>query len=495
MANLHFQTEFLAPLSQVFGPQDYHQQRDRLIEMDRILIESGLESEFIKSHVEEKFPDLSESNKERQCEIAHVALRHCILLAFTQESYRDLAFRIADSELFRWFVRLGKLDGTRAYSKSTIERFSKRFDSDEVATLIHELNQTMEDENKVQQLLYQKAVLKFDKVFADCTCVKANIHFPVDWLLLRDGVESIIAAIELIRGQGLLHRMPKPISLLQEMNKLCIEMSQSRKRKNAKKARKKILRKMKKQVKRVIAHGERYLQMLIERSEETSWTAIEARVVEEKITNILEKLPKAMKLAHDRIIGERRIKNEDKILSLYEPDVHVLIRGKAGAEVEFGNGLYIAEQEDGLIVDWLFMKDQPPSDSKLVSNSVERITENYGKPESYTADRGFASSDCDCELEGLEIFNGICPRSKSKLEERLEDEKFADCQQRRASTEGRIGILNNKFFGSMLRDKGFENRELKVCWCIFTHNLWKLAGMAVANKVASEESPPHQQAA
>jgi hypothetical protein len=122
--------------------------------------------------------------------------------------------------------------------------------------------------------------------------------------------------------------------------------------------------------------------------------------------------------------------------------------------------------------------------------------ENYGKPESYTADRGFASADCDCELEELAIFNGICPRSPTKLEERLKDERFADCQKRRASTEGRIGILNNKFFGVRLRDKGFENRELKVCWCIFTHNLWKLAGMAVANKVAAaEESPPDQEAA
>jgi hypothetical protein len=351
MANLTFQTELLAPLSSVVGPQDYHQQRDRLIEMNRILVESGLESEFIKTHVEAEFSDCSEAKKMRQCEIAHVALRHCILVSFTQEPYRNLAFRIADSELFRWFVQLGKLDKTKAYSKSTIERFSKRFDSDEVAKLIHALNQVMQNREQAEQLLYQQAVLKFDKIFADCTCIEANIHFPVDWLALRDGVTTLIAAIKLIRGQGLLHRMPQPQSLSAEMSKLCIGMSQSRKRKNAKKQRKQLLRKMKKLVKRVMAHSERYLQMLMERREETSWSAIEARVIVERVNGILEQLPKAMKLAHDRIIGERRIKNEDKILSLYEPDVHVLIRGKAGAEVEFGNGLYIAEQEDGLIVD------------------------------------------------------------------------------------------------------------------------------------------------
>ncbi|QBG47011.1 hypothetical protein EGM51_06240 [Verrucomicrobia bacterium S94] len=45
-------------------------------------------------------------------------------------------------------------------------------------------------------------------------------------------------------------------------------------------------------------------------------------------------------------IAERRVFNVGKILSLHEPDIHVLVRGRTGAEVEFGNGLY-AEQADG----------------------------------------------------------------------------------------------------------------------------------------------------
>ena len=35
------------------------------------------------------------------------------------------------------------------------------------------------------------------------------------------------------------------------------------------------------------------------------------------------------------------------------------------------------------------MHGQPPSDSKLVKTSLERISKAYGKPESYTADCGF----------------------------------------------------------------------------------------------------------
>jgi hypothetical protein len=31
------------------------------------------------------------------------------------------------------------------------------------------------------------------------------------------------------------------------------------------------------------------------------------------------------------------VANDEKILSLFEPDIQVIVRGKAGAEVEFGN--------------------------------------------------------------------------------------------------------------------------------------------------------------
>ena len=34
-------------------------------------------------------------------------------------------------------------------------------------------------------------------------CLKADIHFPVDWVLLRDGVRTLMKATLLIRKAGL----------------------------------------------------------------------------------------------------------------------------------------------------------------------------------------------------------------------------------------------------------------------------------------------------
>jgi len=481
-----FEPEFRPALPCVFGAKDYQEFRANLIEADRILTETGLEEHLITAQIasyEKPFPP---RQLKRHIKTLRLALRHNILLSITGLSFRQLSQRLADSHLFQWFTHTGLIDGVRPVSKSTLERFEKLFCVEQVSEMIHELNQAAADAAHAEKLLYRQTALRFDEIFADTTCVKADIHFPVDWVLLRDAARTLIQAIVLIREHGLKHRIGSPEQFIGKMNKLCIEMTHTRKKKDAKKARKMIFRRMKQLMKTIEGHGRRYHALLKENREQTDWSELEAHVVLDRIENILDQLPRAVSQAHERIIGERRVANSDKILSLYDPDIHVLVRGKAGAEVEFGNGLYLAEQTDGLIVDWDFMKEQPPADSKLVEPSLERLREKYGALESYTTDRGFDAAANDLVLEKLGVYNGICPKSPLKLREKLEDEGFCLLQKRRGCTEGRIGIFKNAYLGQPLRSKRFEHRELRITWCILGHNLWKLATMAAQKKAELE---------
>ncbi len=270
------------------------------------------------------------------------------------------------------------------------------------------------------------------------------------------------------------------------MNRLCIGMTHTRKRGDGKKVRKTILRRMKKLMKTIGNHAESYHALLAERWRETGWSELETQVVLDRIRGILDQLPQAIHQAHERIIGERRVANSDKNLSLYEPDIHVLVRGKAEAETEFGNGLYLAKQADGLLVDWNVVEEQPPSDSRLVKACIGRIAGNYGPLASHTGDCGFDSDGNRIHLDEICIANGICPRSVPALMERLEDEGFCLLQKRRGSTGGRIGLFKNAYLGTPLRSKGFKHRKLRIVWCILGHNLWKLATMATQKKAEPE---------
>jgi hypothetical protein len=481
-----FQPEFRPALPCVFASKDYREFRAALVEMDRILTQTGIEERFIAARIASYETPIKPRQLRRHCKTLRLALRHNILLAVTGLPYRELAKRLADSHLFQWFTRTGFVDAVRPVSKSTLERFEKLFEADAVAGLVHALNRAVADAAGAQHLLYRETALRFDAIFADTTCVKANIHFPVDWVLLRDAARTLSAAITLIRRRGLKHRIGPPEAFMREMNKLCIEMTHTRKRKDGKKVRKMVLRRMKKLMKTIQGHAENYHALLESRWCETGWSELETQVVLDRIQRILDQLPQAIHQAHERIIGERRVANSEKILSLYEPGIHVLVRGKADAETEFGNALYLAEQADGLIVDWKFIEEQPPSDSKLVKASLQRITARYGKPASYTGDRGFDSAGNRIDLDEQEITNGICPRSVAALQEKLEDEGFCLLQKRRGSTEGRIGLFKNAYLGTPLRSKGFEHREIRITWCVLGHNLWKLATMAAQKRMELE---------
>lgn len=473
--NIAFQLQMTPALPTIYGPTDYRDFRATLENIDRILTVGGIESRFV--HDDLKRCGIS-SPSEKDISIRRKMLRCNILRSITGLDFRECAMRLADSALFQWFGGYGRLGPIKTPSKSTLERFSKACEPSQIRTLVDHCIQAVQQSEMAKELLYRDAAISVEALFADSTCLKAPIHFPVDWVLLRDGVRSLVKAMVLIRREGLRHRMPCPESFLRAINSLCIAMSQSRRTQDAPKQRKKILRKMKKLAKLVAAHGLRYHDLLDEQWESTSWSRLQAECVLKRIENVLAKLPRAIKQAHERIIGERRVPSRDKLLSLYEEDIHVIVRGKANAEVEFGNGLYLVEQEDGLIVDWQFFREYPTADAHCVKESLQRTTAAFGPSQSYAADRGFWSKQNSELLAGEGVTNGICPRDPAQLATMQSDSQFVALQKRRAQTEGRIGILKNDYTGNPLNCRGYEHREKALAWSVLAHNLWTLGTMA-----------------
>ena len=489
MENVPLQLELRPVLPNIFGHADYNEFRATLVKIDEILCIGDLENQIVDQAMAQWITDNNKDSEfcnskaiSYQWKLLRYALRCNIARHLTREGLRPFSVRLTDSTLFQWFTRINELSSRKAASKSSLFRYSHYFDNELVESVFQQWQaETLSNADKSVAIGINKLV-QFDELFMDSTCVKANIHFPVDWVLLRDGVRSLLLAIKTIRNQGLKHRMIAPAIIMRQMNKLAIEMTHTRRRRDSKKQRKAILRSMKKLSQLVSKHGERYRDLLSERWNQTTWTEKQANQVIGRINNILNQLPVALKQAHERIIGGRAVPSDEKILSLYEPDAHVIVRGKAGAEVEFGNGLLLTEQTDGIIIDWELFEDQPRSDSRLLKDTVTRIKKCYGPVSSASADRAFSSKNNQCFLKENHVYDAICPKSPTLLRERLQESRFVELQLRRSQTEGRIGIFKNVFLGRPLRSKGFLNKQLNITWCVLTHNLWVIARMALADE-------------
>ena len=489
------QMELSRELPVVVGNVDYQMFQKCLERLDELLRLSGLEEVYVQNRLvawqEEgrkaaaqegrAYKEPSGKEQARHQKMCRQALRCNLARQLTEKEYRKFSRRVAESHLLQWFCRIERVELVHVPSKSALERYDKMAPESEVRRLVDLLNRQAVTE---WERLDLAEALALDVYFSDTTCVKANIHFPTDWVLLRDGVRTLMKGVKLIRKHGLKHRMPEPDLFLRQINRLSIEMSQSRRRPDSAKRRKAILRQMKRLTKVVQSHAQRYVLRLQQAWEQTDLREGQMKRIVFRLQGVVEQLPEAIRQAHERIIGDRKVANRDKNLSLYEPDIHVLVRNKADAEVEFGNTLLLAEQTDGLILDWKLEQAISCGDVALLQPSVERVKAAIGQyPRAAGADRGFDSKGNRRWLEEQGIQNALCPRAPQELKERMGDSTFRNIQKRRAQTEARIGILKNDFLGRPLRSKGFEHREKAVAWAILAHNVWLLARLPRAGEV------------
>ncbi len=480
---------FELPLPQVLptieGNVDYRQLRDQLLRLDALLLTSGLETRLMEQDLtrwlgqRKQVGAKAQQNRQRHC---RRALRCNLARALLAEDYRGFAARLADSPLLQWFCGVSELPCITVPSKSTLERYDKWWPQADIRQGVQEL---LGVGAAAPQKLFLPEPVDLESAFLDTTCLSANIHYPVNWVLLRDATRTLMKAVQLIRGQGLKHRMEEPQTFLSRINRLCIQMTHASRKTDRQRHRKKTLRQMDRLVGTVRNHARRYRELLAQQWPKTNWTEAQAQQVLRRMDGVLEQLPQARKQARQRILQDQPVANADKLLSLYEPDVHVIVRNKAGAEVEFGNTLLLAENPQGLILDWELFQERAPADSALLPWSVGRLEAAYGpRLKAVAADRGFDNEINRFGLAQEGIYNAVCPRSPQQLRQRSGSWKFKRLQRRRGQTEGRISIVKNVFLDGQVRSKGFTHRALTVTWTVLVHNLWVLARMQLRAQAA-----------
>jgi len=500
-SDLAAQTVVRLPLPIVQGNRDYREREVLLLRMDEILRLSGVEAEFLAQEIRAKHErmqtaggPLADRQRDRVHQYAKQTLRCTIARILSNESHRSFTCHLAESSLLQWFCGIDMQGIIRVPSKSTLQRMESEVPTEIIETLQRLLlTRSAAVTAEGASCLGLADPVDLSMIWMDCTCAKLDIHYPADWVLLRDATRTIMRAIMVIRKHGLSHRMPAPKSFIAAMNQQAMDMSGASRRGRGgdkKRARKRVLRAMKRIVKKVRQHGRRYRDLLEKSWAETDLSQAQAQQIIDRIDGVLQALPAAIKQAHERIIGERIVANDDKKLSLYEPHAQVYVRGKAGADVEFGLQLLLSESAEGLIVDCHLVNNDVVNDTTLLMPAIARIQEAFGQSSAGTVvtDRGFASAANDAALEELGIINSTLPRKPDEMKKLLADPTHQRLHRRRAQTEARIGIFKANFLGDHLPTKGFERQQRFVAWAALAHNLWVLARLEIAATTTAQAS-------
>jgi len=306
---------FELPLPQVLptieGNVDYQEFRSQLLRIDQLLLQSSLETQLLQTDLQRwlangKCPR-AKAQQNRQLH-SRRALRCNIARLLVHEDFRSFAARLADSPLLQYFCGLSTVEGVRVPSKSTLQRYSLWWEEPEVRRLVYTL--LVEGADTPQHLDLESS-LDLETAFLDTTCLAANIHYPVDWVLLRDATRTLMKGVQLIRDQGLKHRMEEPQSFITRINTLCMAMTHAWNQADGQRTRKRTLRQMDRLVGTVRAHAQRYRDLLDREWAQTDWTRPQAEQVLARMDQVLEQLPKAGQQARQRILADQLVPNDE----------------------------------------------------------------------------------------------------------------------------------------------------------------------------------------
>src|ERR1022692_732142 len=288
--------EFLTGyVSTVVGPIEFRVWKKRLERINDIFGLSEVEKTFQRLSLARRnedderaaqkenrpFRPLSAGEQVGYQQLSSRVLRCNVVQTLMGEDFRGFSCRLAESPLLQWFCKMDRLDEGRIPGKSALQRYSQWLPEADMRKVIDTLLVAAvesKDEEGDQKLDLAEA-LNLESYFLDTTCVKLNMHFPVDWVLLRDAARTLMKATILIRKRGLKVRMEEPEEFLKRMNQLCIKMMHARRKKDAKRVRKAVLREMKKLSKVIAGHAQRHQDLLEQHWQETALKEGESGVI------------------------------------------------------------------------------------------------------------------------------------------------------------------------------------------------------------------------
>ena len=378
MNTVSIQPELCRPLSNFRLPKSILQQEQKLLELDDLIQKNRLDIEFLQCCQSE--PSL-QSHRHKTL-LLHFKL--VLLQRLFPHSVREMELLLSRNEVMHRFLGISRLDdeSVQPPSKTKINNSGKMFP----AELIEKFNQ------RITELALQLQPVDVSdcaeaepriEVWTDTTAIEPNAHYPVDWILLADAVRYFVEKIRTIRKSGLAHLriMSAAKKWQSKMNHLAIAFRSIQRKKASPQKEKEVKNCFRKilDLTRLAKRGMLNVRDHLDKSRaSTRWSEARVEKVLGAVDNLLSNLQDAEKQAVERILKGEQTPNDEKLLSLYEENIRVIHRGKAGKSIEYGNSLRVSENQHGLIVDWRYYQEKAPNDSKQLLEVVDSISSNYG---------------------------------------------------------------------------------------------------------------------
>ncbi|RDG28596.1 hypothetical protein DV872_26020 [Oceanispirochaeta sp. M1] len=301
-------------------------------------------------------------------------------------------------------------------------------------------------------------------MIADATCCPSDIRYPNDMSLLNEARENTERIIDFLYPLDTEKKEEKPRDYRQVAHKDFI--AYTKKRRPGHSVRRKALRKQLNYLRRNIKHIERMFNRID--------TEVPCRLIARFA--VVKDLYRQQRQMYER--NERKV--DHRIVSVTQPHIRPIVRGKAGTPVEFGAKVSISLSDGFSFIDHLSWANFNEAGDLIYQ--IEKYKERYGYyPESVHADKIYQNrenrkycKDRDIRMTGKPL--GRPPKETEKNKEELKaasKQRYQDDVDRIA-VEGCIGVAKRKYGLGLIKSKLQSTSETEIFLSIFVMNLDKM---------------------
>jgi IS5 family transposase len=413
--------------------------------------------------------DLIRGQQKLKRNVAGVASESILRMVLVQQieslSFRKTISTVDDSQMLRYFCRFYD-DPILSHGK--------------YADLVNLIQP--ETWKKVNELIVRfardKKGFKGQKLRIDTTAVESDVHFPMDSTLLLDCVRVLSRIVRKIKKidpdlvgkwRARLKNAKRLTQKLWRGGKTMHRATRKRLYKNLIQATERTMGRAQ-EVRARIENGEgRVLDLAGE------W---ERQALALELAHYLPLAEKCVYQARERVLNGNVVPHERKVFSIFEPHTELLIRGKAGKEIEFGHMIELNQIEGGLITGYATHAKRP-AEPQLLERAVEKHKQIFGQvPEVSAGDKGFYSKQTVENVEKMGVEKVCVPKKGRRNEDEQRREKsfwFKAAQAFRAGIEGTVSVLKRAFGLWRCLREGFARFESWVATGVLAHNLVLLA--------------------
>ncbi len=385
-----------------------------------------------------------------------VALGSLIIKERLRTSDEETVEQIRENPYLQYFLGFKEYKDKEPFHPTMFVHFRKRINKEmlgKVNDAVHKKAKSKNDDDDEQPPANK------GKLLIDATCAPADITFPTDLKLLNKAREKTEQAIDILHKphKG---KKKKPRTYRRTARKVFLSVAKAKRLSKSK--RRKAIRKQ-------LGYVERNLKTISKLGKNSSLTLLSRTQYKDLL--VISELFRQQKWMHE----QREIRINDRIVSISQPHIRPIKRGKANASTEFGAKISASLVDGYCFLDRLDWNNFNESGDLI--NQVESYKKRYGfYPNSVHADKIYRNRDNIkfCKKHSIRLSGprlGRPPKDQSKLKE-LKKQTWRD-EIDRIPIEGKFGQAKRRFGLSRIMCKLAQTSETAIAMTFLVMNLEK----------------------